>query len=737
MASQHQHSNSRLTVGAYCAAIVFAVAVGFREAPFLGFVDYDDPVAVLNPVLREGFSWESLRFAFTEAPINLWHPLTFLTHLVDFELYGTWAGGHHLGNVLIHLASCLLLFVWLRRYSGEDGLSLAVTLLFAIHPLRVESVIWVTERKDVLSLFFYLLTIWFYSAWATATAAPARRRAYVLSLVAAVLGILSKPSLMTLPLILFIVDLWPLGRLRWEDRTNWPLLRQRIVEKIPFAVLALVAAVVAWSTWSGNQFIGEPPNLPFTLRTGFASLAYISYLQRTVVPFGLVPFLSYPMSIAGSAHIMAFIAMGMATVLAFLRLPKSPWFAAGWLWFVVAILPASGLITISDHFAPDRYTYLAHIGLFVVAVWSFAAWGRERRLAPALGWVALALVLIPCFILTHRQSLVWRDPETLWRHALAAKGSNYVAHNQLGLFLLHAGRFDEGVAELQKAMAANPGFPLPIANLARARANQGDLAEAIRLMREAGPDLPMREPFREELLARSIAAGRRDLAAGLWEDILAEAPRDPLKRLAAGEFAYQGGDLPEAMTHYRAALELDPGNASAALNLGALLIKSGALDEAIPVIERSIAHAPDQGAAADAHRTLAQAHLLKRDWAPAIAAYEKGLALAPDRDLLRNELAQLLLDVPESSLRNPERAFVLVEPFGSSQTAKTNPRYLRTLARALQVNGRVDEAKAVAASGLEVVAKLSAQEPLEKPWTTEELDSLANAFRELAGVPVP
>jgi tetratricopeptide (TPR) repeat protein len=736
MASQLQTPKRRVPAWPCFAAIALAVAVSFREAPFLGFVDYDDPVAVLNPVLRGGFSWESLRFAFTEAPINLWHPLTFLTHLVDFELYGNWAGGHHLGNVLIHLASCLLLFGWLRRHTGEVGLSLAVTLIFAIHPLRVESVIWVTERKDVLSLFFYLLTIWFYSTWATTTG-PARRRAYILSLAAAVLGILSKPSLMTLPLVLLIVDLWPLGRLRWEDRTNWPLLRQRIVEKIPFAILALVAAVVAWSTWSGNQFIGEPPNLPLALRAGFASLAYITYLQRTLLPIDLVPFRSYPMFLAGSAHILAFIAMGMTMVLAFLRLPKFPWFAAGWLWFVVAILPASGLITISDHFAPDRYTYLAHIGLWIAVVWGLATWGRKRRIPPVVGWMALVLVLIPCSILTNRQSLVWRDPETLWRHTLAARGTNYVAHNQLGLFLLHAGRFDEGVAELQKAMAANPGFPLPIANLARARANQGNLDEAIRLMREAGPDLPMREAFREELLARSIAAGRRDLAAGLWEDLLAEAPRDPLKRLAAGEFAYQNGDLPAAMTHYRAALELDPENAAAALNLGALLIKRGSLDEAIPMIERSIAHAPDAGAAADAHRTLAQAHLLKREWAPAIASYERGFALAPDRDLLRNELAQLLLDVPKSSLRNPERALVLAEPFGSSPADKANPRYLRTLARALQANDRLDEAKAVASSGLEAVANLSAKEPLEKPWTKEELASLAKAFREIAGVPVP
>lgn len=713
------------------AILVFAVAVAFHKAPFLGFVDYDDPVAVLDPVLRGGFSWESIRFAFTEAPINLWHPLTYLTHILDFELYGLWAGGHHLGNVLIHLASVLLLFAWLRRHTGKDGLSLAVALLFAIHPLRVESVIWVTERKDVLSLFFYLLTVWFYSAWAKGEG-PRRRRDYCLAIVAAVLGILSKPSLMTLPLVLLVVDLWPLERITWSDRRDGRLLWRRLVEKIPFAVLALVAAVVAWSTWSGNQFIGEPADLSLPLRAGFASLAYLSYLARTIWPMDLVPFRSYPLSLPGAALVGAFVVMSGITVLALRRLRKSPWIAAGWLWFFVTILPASGLITISDHFAPDRYTYLAHVGLLVVVVWGLANWGKSRGITPLAGWLLVGGVSVAFSILTIRQSLVWEGPESLWRHTLAAGGSNYVAHNQLGLYLLHHDRTEEGVAELEKAIAAKPGFPMPIANLALARAKQGDLVEAIRLLREAGPYLPRREGFRDQLMAMAVATGRRDLAAGLWNDILAEHPGDVAKRLAAAEFAYQGGDLEGAADHYRAALGIDPKHAAAALNLGALLIKVGTPGDAIPLLESSITHAPDDSAAADAHRTLAQARLLTHEWGAAIESYEKGLALAPDRDLLRNELAQLLLDCPEATLRNPQRALEIAEPL-AKLAGPANPRYLRTLAKAHAAGGKKEEAVTLARRGLEAVAAISAKDPLEKPWTKEELDRLAREFTALAG----
>lgn len=711
-----------------------AVAISFREAPFLGFVDYDDPIGVLDPHLRGGLSADAVRFAFTAAPLNLWHPLTFLSHALDFEIYGDWGGGHHLTNVLFHLASCFILLAWLRRETGENGLALAVTLLFAIHPLRVESVIWISERKDVLSLFFYLLVIWFYSEWTRAEGIR-RSRFYLFALVAAVLGVLSKPSLMTLPAILLLADFWPLRRLGWGDLRNGRLVRARIIEKLPFIGLALAAAGVAWSTWSGHQTIVEATDLSLPQRLGFASLGYVSYLQRTFFPVDLVPYLAYPLEASRIGMAGAGILLAILTGWCLWRSSRSPWLLVGWLWFFGAILPGSGIITISDHFVPDRYSYLAHIGLFMALVWELVAWGRKFRVPPVAGWVALGVVLVALSLLTSRQSRVWQSAERLWRHTLEAKGPSSMAQNQLGVALIHLGRTEEGIAELRSVVDRHPGKPMPKSNLSLALARKGEIEEALRLFNEAGPEFSGRGLIREELLRLCVAAGKDDLASGLWEEIVSENPGDFAIRLASADFLYKTGQVEAALRQYAEAVRIDPDNSKATLSLGAILIKRGSIDEAIPLVERSIATAPDAGAAADGHRTLAQARLLKREWAPAIASYEKGFALAPDRDLLRNELAQLLLDVPESSLRNPERALVIVEPFASSPAAKTNPRYLRTLARALQANGRVDEAEAAATSGLEAVAKLSAQEPLEKPWTKDELALLAKGFREIAGVP--
>lgn len=728
---------TRATALSY-AIVVVAVAASFRSAPFLGFVDYDDPAIVLNPVLREGFSWESLAFAFTESPLNLWHPLTFLSHILDFELYGDWAGGHHLTNLLLHLASSLLLLAWLRRETGAAGLALAATLLFAVHPLRVESVVWVAERKDVLSFFFFLLTLWFYSSW-TRASPEKRRRHYLLAVAAATLGVLSKPSLMTLPAALLLVDFWPLRRLTWADRNHPALLKARLVEKIPFLGLALAAAAIAWATWSGNQFIGEPPNFGFAQRVGFAAFAYLSYLHRTLVPLELVPFLPYPPGLPASILIGAVALVLAITALVLWRHRQSPWLLFGWLWFLGMILPGSGIITISDHFAPDRYTYLAHVGLFVALVWEVAAWTGKWRLPPSagrvLGGAALALVVVPLVIFTNRQSRVWSDAETLWRHTLSHTERNYVAHNQLALALLQSDRYDEGVAELEAAMAANPGFPIPLGNLSLARAKKGDLEEAVRLLREAGPHLPERKRFQNELLAASLASGKNETAATLWRDIAADHPENAAIQLEAAEFLYGIGEEEEALGLYLAASRLQPDNARATLNLGALLVKRGMAEQALPWLERSAATATDPPSVAEARRTLAQAHLMRRDWAKAIAEYERALTLTPDRALLVNELAQLLLDCPDATLRDPAKALALAENLPTEAepgVAVANPRYLRTLARALSRNGDETRAKEAAAKGLDSVETLAGQAPLAPPWTSEELENLRRTFLEIA-----
>ncbi len=706
------------------------VAAAFWRAPELDFIDYDDPVTVLDPRLRGGLTGEAVRFAFTETPANLWLPLTSLSHALDFQIYGDWAGGHHLTNVLLHLASCLLLLAWLRRHTGEAALSLAVVLLFAVHPLRVESVAWVAERKDVLSLYFYLLAIWFYSA-RTRADGRGRGRHYVLALVAAVLGLLSKPSLITLPVVLLLIDVWPLQRLGWEDRRDAARLRALLLEKVPFVVLALAAAAVAWASWSGSQFIGEAPDLPLTHRIGYASLAYLSYLARTLVPVDLVPFRSYPVGVSGFVMVGAAVLLALATVLVLRRHRVAPWLTVGWLWFLATILPGSGLVTISDHFAPDRYTYLAHIGLFLALVWEIGLGGRRRRVSAFAGWVVLAIALAPLLVLTYRQTLVWRNPEALWRHTLEASGANHVAHNQLGLFLLQLGRTDEGIAELRAAVAANPAFPIPLGNLSRAMAAQGEWLEAARLLRQAGPRLPGHQHYRRELLAGSLQAGDSAAAAELWRDLVEEDPADLATRLGAGEFFFGLGQEEGALRHYRAAAETAPEHSGAAVNLGALLLQRGDLAAALPWLERAVASARDPADAAEARRVLAQGQVLGRNWAAAIAHYEQALAQAPDHRLLRNELAQLLLDCPEPALRNPARALELAESLAADAKddgGPADPRVLRTLARAQEEAGKTEALAATATSGLEAVEFLLREDPPKPPWRREELESLRSWF---------
>lgn len=719
--------------------LLAAITISFRAAPTLGFVDYDDPVTVLDPSLQGGLTFEAIRFALTASPANLWHPLTFLSHALDFEIFGARAGGHHLTNLFWHLATCVVLLVWLRRFTGEHGLALAVTLLFAIHPLRVESVVWISERKDVLSLFFYLLTVAFYSEWAVAEGTR-RRRFYLLAVATAACGVLAKPSLMTLPAVLFLVDFWPLQRLSPSDWKNRPLLRRRILEKIPFVVLALTAAAIAWTTWSEKQDFFVADNLGLLQRGGFAALAYLTYLARTFLPVNLAAFEPYPLETPLFPVIFAVLSLAFVTTLAIRSYRQSPWFCAGWLWFLATILPGSGLITISDHFAPDRYTYPAHIGLGIALVWGIAARARIWRVPAKVGWVALGLALIPLSLLTARQTLVWKDSESLWRHAIEAKGPNYLSRNQLGLTLVRNGLIEEGLAELRLAVAENPDNPVAMGSLAITCVQNGSLDEGVDLFLQTVPELPGKDRVRDSIIEACLAAGREDLATTLWKAAISENPAHAKLRIGAGDYFYGIRDHEEALRHYHEAVKLDPGNSHAAVSIGALLIRRGSARDAIPWVQRAIATAPDKGKAADAHRTLAQAHILQRSWKEAIETYEKGLDLAPDRLLLRNELAQLLLDCPDPSLRAPARALELAGSFGAEagESGKgANPRYLRTYVRALVANGRGDEAKKFAKAGLESVAALRAIEPLEAPWTTEELDRLATWFEGIAGTGEP
>ncbi len=441
------------------AVLAGAVALCFRAAPTLGFVDYDDPVAVLDPVLRGGLSAESVRFAFTASPANLCIPSPFspTPSTSSFSVTGRGTSPRQRSHPP---RSSLLLFAWLRRHTREAALFLRGGPALRDPSLRVESVVWASERKDVLSVLFYLLTIVCYSEW---TRSPGRWRWYGLALASAGLGILSKPSLMTLPGILLLVDVWPLGRLGWQDRTNPALLRRIALEKVPFLLLALAAAAVAWLTWSGRQILVEAADLTWIERIAFpgspTSPTWPDLRPDPSRPVSVLP----PRCVAlDSRHRRACDVR--LTVVALFRFRSSPWLAAGWLWFVWVILPGSGLVTISDHFAPDRYTYLAHAGLFAALVWKVVVSVSVSTFREG-GWVVLACLAIPLVSSRIVNPRLEKRRNAVDAHS-RRQGSNFLALNQLGLVLVKNGRIDEGIRLLEEAVVLKPEIPVAAANLA-------------------------------------------------------------------------------------------------------------------------------------------------------------------------------------------------------------------------------------------------------------------------------
>lgn len=377
-----------------------------------GFIRFDDPLYVTrNPWVQAGLTWDGIARAFTTIVASNWHPLTLLSHMLDCELFGMDPMGHHLTSLLLHTASVVLLFEVLRRMTGSVWRSAAVAALFAIHPTHVESVAWIAERKDVLSGFFWMLTL---LAWECYVRKPSWQR-YAAVALALAAGLLSKPMVVTLPFVLLLLDVWPLNR------------KVRVKEKLPLFALAAASCVVTVIAQEGA--IGMASRFPLRLRLANAVLSYVAYLGKTLFPSKLAVF--YPMptefpvwKVAGAALLLAAL-----TVLALLARRYA---TVGWLWFLGTLVPVIGIVQVGGQAMADRYTYLPSIGLFLIAVWGF-----PRKAV----WISILLALAICARLQLRH---WQDSESLFRHAAAVTEGNFIAH--LNLAQIHANRGDRARA---------------------------------------------------------------------------------------------------------------------------------------------------------------------------------------------------------------------------------------------------------------------------------------------------
>jgi tetratricopeptide (TPR) repeat protein len=487
-------SRSRpLLIIGICIALAGLTWLVFGQTLWHDFINYDDPRYVYeNTKITDGLSISGITWAFTHIHSMNWHPLTTLSHMLDCQLYGLKAGWHHFTNVLLHSIAALLLFLALQQMTEAPWRSAFVAALFAIHPLRVESVAWIAERKDVLSGVFFMLTLLAYLRYVRA---PSLGR-YLAVVAACAFGLMSKPMLVTLPFVLLLLDYWPLNRIsdvtcshesmarpsldarqgrRYNAAAIWLKL---FVEKIPLLALAAVSSVVTLFAQKGA--VGFTEQLPVMSRINNAAVSYVLYIWQMFWPVKLAVFYPHPENRLAIWEVVLAIGTLLAmTALAFALRKTRPYFITGWLWYIGMLVPVIGIVQVGWQGRADRYTYLPQIGLYILITWAVAdftrAWRHQREVLTAGATIVVATLGWRAWV----QTSYWRDSETLFRHALAVTTNNDVAQNNLGIVFLRQGKLDEAISLLQAAVDLRPDNSPAHENLAKALLQEGKVADAL------------------------------------------------------------------------------------------------------------------------------------------------------------------------------------------------------------------------------------------------------------------
>jgi tetratricopeptide (TPR) repeat protein len=584
------------TAWAALALIVLNVVVYAPLAHF-DFVKWDDPQYVTdNATVLGGLTWHGVAWAFTTTHGPYWHPLTWLSHMLAVELFGLDAGGHHIANIILHVATTLVLFALLRKATGALWRSAFVAALFAVHPLHVESVAWIAERKDVLSALFWMLTLGAYG-WYAARPAAGRYMTVVGVLACA---LMAKPMAVTLPFALLLVDVWPLERASFVRTDGWGRL---IFEKLP--LLALASAVAA-ATVILQQGQGDLPAfdvIPLSLRLANALTSYVAYIALMLWPVHLAALYPYPRAlpawwtIAGAASVLVII-----STVAIRVVRRHPYVLTGWLWYLGTLVPVIGLVQSGEQSMADRFVYIPLVGLFVIVAWGIPdllARRPERR--AALSAVAGAAV-VACAMVARHQVQYWSDNLTLWQHVVEATGPNFRAEGNLAMALQDAGRNADAVTHYSRAIRINPQFLDAYVNLGLALASEGRTAEAI----------------------------------SLYSETLRIKPTDADAHNNLGKLLAERGEVESAIAHFAESVRLRPGFPEAHNNLANALASEGRVDEAIREYSEALRLQPDF---ADAHNGLGGALVTKGRIAEAVAHFEAAVRLDPAFAAARRNLA--------------------------------------------------------------------------------------------------
>ena len=526
---------SRFPVWLMAALLALVTMALYWPAMRCDFVNFDDPDYVTaNQQVQGGLTWAGVKWAFLNPVSCNWHPLTVLSHIVDCQLFGLKPWGHHLTSVLLHALNAVLVFALLQQMTGATVRSLFVAALFAVHPLRVESVAWVAERKDVLSGFFGLLALIFYARYVqvqrpasrftfhVSRATPHPSTAYLLSLCFFTLGLMSKPMLVTWPFVMLLLDYWPL------ERFQPGRMRHLLREKIPFFVLAAVASAVTFVVQQQEGAVKTVQKLPLGARYSNALLSYCRYLEKLFWPADLAVLYPHPGHWPLEGVLLAGGLLVSISALLLVERRRYPFLLMGWLWYCGTLAPVIGLVQVGEQAMADRYTYLPSVGVLIVAIWGmFELTRRWRHRVPVL-LVAGSAAIVLHLALTWQQLGYWRDSEALFRHALEVTGNSYLAHNNLATALLKKGQTDEAIRQYQEAIRLKRDFAVAHNNLGKA----------------------------------FLLEGREDDAIAHFQEALAIQPTNAPAHNNLATLLLHKGQVGQAMAHYQAAVELQPDNAA-------------------------------------------------------------------------------------------------------------------------------------------------------------------------------
>lgn len=620
-----------------------------RHHEFLNFDD--DRYVTRNLFVRDGFSAAGVRIACLAVYASNWHPLTWFSHMLDCELFGLKAGGHHLTNLLFHTLNALLLYGllnWMTRAPWRSGF---VAALFAWHPLHIESVAWIAERKDVLSTFFGLLCLGSYARYVEFLRAGGARRRwwYCAAWLLLLLGLLSKPMLVTLPAVMMLLDIWPLKRTdlglptaaetgaTWRDWL-WGFGRSAR-EKIPFFLLSAGSSVVTFVAQHASGSVATVEHIPVAARLANALIAYATYLAQTVWPSHLAVFYPHPVSWPAVSVLISAALLVLLSLLALREFRRRPFLLVGWLWYLGTLLPVIGLIQVGEQAMADRYTYLPLVGIFIGFAWGMAGMVRDHFWRRSVGLGLVALALLGCWVQTAKQLRHWRNSRSLFGHALAVTRNNSIAHNNYGIALFEAGETEAAAQHFTEALRIKPASLEALKNLGNLRLKTGRLTDAIQCYQSA-LRLDPADPDMEFNLANAFALqGEPNAAETHYATALRLRPDDADMRCVFGFFLAGQTRMDDAIAATKEAIRLRPGFAEAHGQLGVLFSRSGHAGAAVEELQRALKLKPDL---IEARLNLGGVYETLRRPDEAESEYRRALAQQPDSPRAQSSLAILL-----------------------------------------------------------------------------------------------